>query len=68
MMQNTLLILAFSFCLINFIFLIMMSNFLVKIADSISSFRKELDDFYYIKNSTVDNKVAKREESGLVDL
>lgn len=65
--QNLLLILTFSFCFFNFIFLIMMSNFLVKIADSINSLRKDLDDFYYIRNPTVNKTVAK-EESGLVDL
>ena len=62
-------ILILSICFANFIFLVTLSNFLIKMADSISSMKKELEDYYYyIQNKNTSVVVPKKEESGLVDL
>ena len=61
-------ILILFICFANFIFLVTLSNFLIKMADSISSMKKELEDYYYIQNKNTSVVVPKKEESGLVDL
>lgn len=57
------LILLISF--LNLIFILTLSNFLVKLADSVKSLSKSLEDLYYIKNNSPE---IKKEESGLVDV
>lgn len=44
----------------------MLSNFIIKLADSMKSFSKDLEDFYYLKNNSNTNK--QKEENGLVDI
>lgn len=50
--------------ILNLVFILMLSNFIVKLADSMKSFSKDLEDFYYLKN----NSNKQKEESGLVDI
>jgi len=61
-------ILILCICFANFILLLTLSNFLVRMADSISSMKKELEDYYYIQNKNPTVVLPKKEESGLVDL
>jgi hypothetical protein len=57
-------ILFFSF--LNLVFLLTLSNFVVKLADSIKKLSKDLEDFYYIKDNRSNS--PQKEDSGLVDL
>lgn len=68
--MNYLIILILAICITNLLFLISLSNFLVRIADSISLIRKEIEEYYYInqgRNNKSENK-TNNQESGLVDL
>lgn len=57
------------FVLLNFLFLLMLSNFVIKLADSVKIFTRDLEDFYYLRNnSSAPNKNKNSEESGLVDV
>lgn len=56
------------FVALNSIFLIMLSNFVIKLADSIKIFTKDLEDFYYLKNNPSNISKNNSEESGLVDV
>lgn len=50
--------------ILNLVFILMLSNFIIKLADSTKSFSKDLEDFYYLKN----NSNKQKEEGGLVDI
>jgi hypothetical protein len=58
------IILFFNF--LNLVFLLTLSNFVVKLADSIKKLSKDLEDFYYIKDNRSNS--PQKEDSGLVDL
>jgi hypothetical protein len=71
MITNILLSSIIALCLINLIFSLSISNFIVKMADLNANIKKDLEDFYFIQNkqrSSPSPNAAKQQESGLVDL
>jgi hypothetical protein len=67
-MENYILAILVIIELLNLIFIISLSNFLVKIADSVSSVKTELEDYYYVQNNKNSTIKQNNQESGLVDL
>ncbi len=63
--ETYLLFLVIFLFLINLILLFSISNFLIKLANSLVFFKKEIEDYYYIKK---DKDKDNKQESGLVDL
>lgn len=55
--------------LINFVFLLSLSNFLVNLASSLDSFKNDVEEYLLIKiNAKQQNKQSPNQESGLVDV
>jgi hypothetical protein len=59
-----------SVLLFNFLLLLALANFIIKLADSIKIFTKDLEDFYYLKSNPNINPIPNKntQESGLVDV
>lgn len=59
---------SLSILLLNFLLLLALANFIIKLADSIKIFTKDLEDFYYLKNNSNPSPNKNSQESGLVDV
>lgn len=60
-------IVVLSLCFLNLFILLSICNFLIKIANSLSVFRKELEDYYYVRDTKKTNNQVRNNENGLVD-
>lgn len=60
-----LLFLIILLCLFNLFLIFSVSGFLIRLANSLVLFKKEIEDYYYIKK---EDKSSDKQESGLVDL
>ena len=54
------------FLFLNFILILSICNFLIRMANSLSKFRDEIESYYYIQNKPAQKQ--NNQESGLVDL
>ena len=54
--------------ILNLLFFISISNFIVKIADNLNSLRKDFDEFDDNYNSKKVNRVESKEDKGLIDI
>ena len=70
MNTNILLSIIIAFCILNLIISISVCNFLIKMAESINSFRKDLENLYFIqgKPEVANKNNTNNQETGLVDL
>lgn len=65
---NLFLIFISFLCILNLIIILSLCNFLIKLANSLINFRKELEDYYYLKSTSAKSNQENNQESGLVDL